>query len=180
MVTHRLFASHIYFTSQLNVLDPSLFFTGQLNVLAFHDIFFFFFYCCWPTQRVGLSFIIIFFTGQLNVLAYYTAARWISSAFALPHAREILLEMLTIDSNKKLDAVQFLEHVRIPRQNLINLIRPMPSRRPFTKLLSLVPNGNTASRTKSPTRKSLGLTSLLYARATLALFSLIFFQRPKP
>src|SRR6185312_7861268 len=40
--------------------------------------------------------------------------------------------------------------------------------------LSLVPNGNTASQTKSPTRKSLGLTFLLYARATLALFSLIF------
>src|SRR6185312_10004236 len=40
--------------------------------------------------------------------------------------------------------------------------------------LSLVPNGNTASQTKSPTWKSLGLTFLLYARATLALFSLIF------
>ena len=33
----------------------------------------------------------------------------------LPHAREVLLEVLTIDSNRKLDAVQFLEHVRIPR-----------------------------------------------------------------
>src|SRR6185369_5894122 len=40
--------------------------------------------------------------------------------------------------------------------------------------LSLVPNGNTASQTKSPTWNSFGLTLLLYARATLALFSLIF------
>src|SRR6185295_16509564 len=53
---------------------------------------------------------------------------------AFPHAREILLEVLTIDSNRKLDAVQFLEHVCVPRQNLINLVRPMPSWRPFTKL----------------------------------------------
>ena len=68
------------------------FLSGQLNVLAYHD----------------------FFSGQLNVLAYYTAARWISSAFALPHAREILLEVLAIDSDRKLDTVQFLEHVCIP------------------------------------------------------------------
>src|SRR6185312_1409620 len=98
------------------------------------------------------------------------------SLLAFPHAREIPLEMLTIDSNRKLDTVQFLEHVCVPRQNLINLVRPMPNWRPFTKLFvfSAVPNGNTASQTKSPTRKSLGLTFLLYARATLALFSLIF------
>ena len=42
--------------------------------------------------------------------------------------------MLTIDSNRKLDTVQFLEHICVPRQNLINLVRPMPSWRPFTKL----------------------------------------------
>src|SRR6185312_9249311 len=75
---------------------------------------------------------------------------------------------------RKLDTVQFLEHVCVPRQNLINLVWPMPSWRPLPNFLSLVPNGNTASQTKSPTRKSLGLTFLLYARATLALFSLIF------
>src|SRR6185312_5124121 len=40
--------------------------------------------------------------------------------------------------------------------------------------LSLVPNGNTASQTRSPTWNFFGLTFLLYARATLALFSLIF------
>src|SRR6185312_9447350 len=34
---------------------------------------------------------------------------------AFPHAREILLEVLAIDSNRKLGAVQFLEHVCIPR-----------------------------------------------------------------
>src|SRR6185437_16667822 len=40
--------------------------------------------------------------------------------------------------------------------------------------LSLVPNGKTASQTRSPTCNSFGLTLLLYARATLALFFLIF------
>ena len=55
-------------------------------------------------------------------------------SLAFPHAREILLEVLAIDSNRKLDAVQFFEHVCIPRKNLINLVRPMPSWRPFTKL----------------------------------------------
>src|SRR3954467_5735675 len=43
---------------------------------------------------------------------------------------------------------------------------------PYTA--SLVPNGNTASHTRSPTWNSFGLPFLLYARATLALFSLIF------
>ena len=33
---------------------------------------------------------------------------------ALPHAREILLEVLAIDSDMKLGAIQFLEHVCIP------------------------------------------------------------------
>src|SRR6185503_11474085 len=103
------------------VIHRLSFFIGQLNVLAYHCIVYYYF----------------FFTGQLNVLAYYTAARWTSSASLLlvfPHAREILLPMLSIDSNRKLNAVQFLEHVRIPRQNLINLVRTMPSWRPFTKL----------------------------------------------
>ena len=135
MVTHRL--------SYFSYAKKNFLLANSTCWPIIHHHFFY-----WPTQRVGLSFIIIFFTGQLNVLAYYTAARWISSAFALPHAREILLEMLAIDSNRKLDAIQFFEHVCIPRQHLINLVRPMPSWRPFT--------------------------FLLYARATLALFSLIF------
>ena len=110
----------IYFTSQLKVLacHDDFFFTGQLNVLAFHDSLFFF---TRPTQRVGLLH-----CSQMDLIGF--------SLLAFPHAREILLEMLTIDSNRKLDAVQFFEHVCIPRQNLINLVRPMPSWRPFTKL----------------------------------------------
>src|SRR6185437_8639499 len=40
--------------------------------------------------------------------------------------------------------------------------------------MSLVPNGSTASQTRSPTWNSFSLTFLLYARATLALFSLTF------
>ena len=86
MVTHRLFASHIYFTSQLKVLASSLFFLLANST-------------CWP--------IMIFFTGQLNVLASYNTARWISPALSLtfPHAREIFLEVLAINSDRKLDAI---------------------------------------------------------------------------
>ena len=123
---------------------------------------------CWPisffyrpTQRVGLSWLQPDGSHRLLLLAF-------------PHAREILLEVLTVDSDRKLDTVQFLEHVCIPRQNLINLVRPVPSWRPLAILLSLVPNGNTASQIKSPTWKFFGLTFLLYARATFALFSFIF------
>ena len=112
------------------------FFTGQLNVLACHHFFY------WPTQHVGLSSfflpanstcwpVTIFFTGQLNVLAChdYSQMDLIGSCYSL--SREILLEVLTIDSDRKLDIVQFLEHVCIPRQNLINLVRPVPSWRPL-------------------------------------------------
>ena len=84
-------------------------------------LFFIIFFFARPTQRVGLLH-----CSQMDLIGF--------SLLAFPHAREILLQMLSIDSNRKLDAVQFLEHVRIPRQNLINLVRPMPSWRPFTEL----------------------------------------------
>ena len=119
MVTHRLsyFSYAFFFVGQLNVLAYLLFFfTGQLNVLAYHHHFF-----CRPTQCVGLSWLQPDGSHRLLLLAF-------------PHAREILLEMLAIDSNRKLDTVWFLKHVCIPRQDLINLVRPMPSWRPFTKL----------------------------------------------
>ena len=99
------------------VIHRLSFFIGQLNVLAYHYIVYFFYR---PTQRVGLLH-----CSQMDLIGFLL--------LAFPHAREILLEMLTVDSNRKLDAVQFLEHVRIPRQNLINLVRPMPSWRPFTE-----------------------------------------------
>ena len=117
MVTHRLsyFSYAFFFVGQLNVLAYLLFFfTGQLNVLAYHHHFFY-----WPTQRVGLLH-----CSQMDLIGF--------SLLAFPHAREILLEMLAIDSNRKLDAVQFLEHVCIPRQDLINLVRPVLSWRPLT------------------------------------------------
>jgi len=146
MVTHRLFASHIYFTSQLNVLAPySFFFTGQLNVLAYFSFFLFLFFTgrlnvlayfsfflffYRPTQRVGLSFFLpANSTCWPLTLQPDGSHRLLSLAF--PHAREILLEVLTIDSNRKLDTIQLLEHVCIPRQNLINLVRPVPSWRPL-------------------------------------------------
>ena len=135
MVTHRLSCfSYVYF---------SFFYrpTQRVGLSLFPSSFF-----SRPTQRVGLSpssfllanstcwpLIIIFFTGQLNVLASHSTARWISSAlsFAFPHAREIFLDVLAIDSHRKLDTIQLLKHVGISRQNLINLVRPVPSWRPL-------------------------------------------------
>src|SRR6185503_15101526 len=104
-------------------------FTSQLNVLALIHFFY------RPTQRVGLS--LSFFLLANSTCWPFSVQpdgshRLLSLAF--PHAREILLEVLAIDSNRKLDAVQFLEHVCIPRQNLINLVRPVPSWRPLAIL----------------------------------------------
>ena len=92
MVTHRL-----SLFSYIISFFLFFFFTGQLHVLASHDFFLPANSMCWPItlQPDG--------SHRLSLLAF-------------PHAREILLEMLTIDSNRKLDAVQFLEHVCIPRQ----------------------------------------------------------------
>jgi Ni/Fe-hydrogenase subunit HybB-like protein len=50
----------------------------------------------------------------------------------VPHAGEILLEMLTIDSYWELDTVQLLKHICVSRQDLVNSIRPMPIWRPFS------------------------------------------------
>ena len=139
------------------MLAPSLFFYWPTQRVGLSSFFFLY----WPTQRVGLSSffllanstcwpVIIFFTGQFNVLAchdfFYRPTQRVGLSWlqpdgshrllllAFPHAREILLEVLTIDSNRKLDAIQFLEHVCIPRQNLINLARPVPSWRPLAIL----------------------------------------------
>ena len=120
MVTHRLFAFHIFHWP-----------TQSVGLLWW---FFFFFY--WPTQRVGLSWLSFFLrpTERVGLLHCSQMDLIGFSLLAFPHAREILLKMLTIHSNRKLDTIHFLEHVCVPRQNLINLIRPMPSWRPFTKL----------------------------------------------
>ena len=102
---------------------------------------------CWPlihffyrpTQRVGLSLSFFFLLANSTCWPFSVqpdgSHRLLLLAF--PHAREILLEVLAIDSNRKLDAVQFLEHVCIPRQNLINLVRPVPSWRPLAILFYL-------------------------------------------
>ena len=83
-------ASHIiiFFASQLNVLASHDFFTGQLNVLASRDYYFFY----WPTQRVGLLQ-----CSQMDLIG--------SLLVAFLHARKILLEVLAIDSYRKLDTI---------------------------------------------------------------------------
>ena len=83
---------------------------------------------CWP---ISLFFIFLLANSTCWPFSVQPDGSHRLLLFAFPHAREILLEVLTIDSNRKLDAVQFLEHVRIPRQILINLVRPVPSWRPL-------------------------------------------------
>ena len=137
MVTHRLSCFSYVFLLTNSTCWPLIhhFFTGQLNVLAYP-----FFLpansTCWPfsVQPDG--------SHRLLLLAF-------------PHAREILLEVLAIDRHRELDTIQLLKHVCISRQNLINLVRPMPSWRHLPYFLSLVPNGSTASQSRSPTWKFL-------------------------
>ena len=102
------------------------------------------------------------------------------SLLAFPHAREILLEMLTIDSNRKLDAVQFFEHVCIPRQNLINLIRPMPSRRPFTKLFVFSSQWQYRLPNQISNSEIFRLDLLVVCTGNFSFVLFDFFQRPKP
>jgi hypothetical protein len=44
----------------------------------------------------------------------------------VPHAGEILLEMLAINSYWELDTVQLLKHICVSGQDLVNSIGPMP------------------------------------------------------
>jgi hypothetical protein len=48
------------------------------------------------------------------------------------HAREILLEMLAVDSYCELDTVQLLKHICVSGQDLVNSIRPMSIWRSFS------------------------------------------------
>jgi hypothetical protein len=50
----------------------------------------------------------------------------------VPHAGEILLEMLVVDSYEELDTVQLLKHICVSGQDLVNSIRPMSIWRPFS------------------------------------------------
>jgi hypothetical protein len=50
----------------------------------------------------------------------------------MPHAGEILLEMLTVDSYWELDTVQLLKHICVSWQDFVNSIRPMPIWRLFS------------------------------------------------
>ena len=58
----------------------------HIGCLASHIIFFFSF-CCWPTQCVGLSHFCFFFASQLNVLAYLIFAffYWPTQRVGLSH-----------------------------------------------------------------------------------------------
>ena len=113
MVTHRLSCFSYVFLLANSTCWPFihfLFFTGQLNMLAYLFLFFY-----RPTQRVGLSLSFFYFFLPANSTCWPFSVqpdgchRLLLLAF--PHAREILLEVLAIDSNRKLDAVQLLKHM---------------------------------------------------------------------
>jgi len=111
------------------------------------------------------------------VLAYYTAARWISSAFRYSPSHMLgkyFLRCWPLTATGNLTPSNSSSMYAFPGKTWSTLYGPCQVGDHLPNFLSLVPNGNTASQTKSPTRKSLGLTFLLYAWATLALFSLIF------
>src|SRR6185503_17552788 len=131
---------------------------------------------CWPviiviffyrqTQRVGLLH-----CSQMDLIGF--------SLLAFPHAREILLQMLSIDSSRKLDAVQFLEHVRIPRQNLINLVRPMPSWRPFTEIFIFSSQRQYSLPNQVSHQEILRLDLLVVCTGDFSLIFFDLFQWPK-
>jgi hypothetical protein len=50
----------------------------------------------------------------------------------VPHAGEILLEMLALDGYWELDTVQLLKNICVSGQDLLNSIRLMPIWRPFS------------------------------------------------
>ena len=131
MVTHRLpcFSYNFYLLANSTCWPFSLllFFTGQLNVLAYLILSFFLLAnsTCWPIS----FFLLANSTCWPFIMQPDGSHRLLLVAF--PHARGILLEVLAIDSNRKLDTIQLLNHVCIPRQNLINLVRPVPSWRPL-------------------------------------------------
>ena len=131
MVTHRLpcFSYNFYLLANstcwpLSLLPFFLFFTGQLNVLAYL-IFLLANSTCWPIS----FFLLANSTCWPFIMQPDGSYRLLLVAF--PHARKIFLEVLAIDGYRKLDTVQFFKHVRISRQDLINLVQPMPSWRPL-------------------------------------------------
>ena len=169
MVTHRL----SYFWNAFFLYRP----TQRVGLSLFFSFLFFLLAnsTCWP--------VMIFFFGQLNVLAYYTAARWISSAFRYSPSHMLgkyFLRCWPLTATGNLMPSNSSSMYAFPGKTWSTLYGPCQVGDHLPNLLSLVPNGNTASQTKSPTWKSLGLTFLLYARATLALFSFIFSSVPKP
>ena len=141
--------------------------THRLSRFSYIISFFFFFFLlansmCWP-----ITFFLLANSTCWPITLQPDGSHRLS-LLAFPHAREILLEVLAINRHGKLDTIQLFKHVGISRQNLINHVRSVPSWRPLA-IFSIF-----SSQTKSPTWKFFGLTFLLYARATLALFSFIF------
>ena len=98
---------------------------------------------------------------------------------AFPHAREILLEVLAINSNRKLDAVQLLKHVCIPMQNLINLVRSVPSWRPLAILFVFSSQWQYCLPNQVSNLKILWLDLLVVRTSNFSLIFLDLLQRPK-
>ena len=152
MVTHRLpcFSYNFYLLANSTCWPLSLSFFLLANSTCWPNSFLLFFY--WPTQRVGISHFFYWPTQCVGLSLFFVIIIfWLANStcwpfiiqpdgshrlllVAFPHARKIFLEVLAIDGYRKLDTIKFFKHVRISRQDLINLVRSMPSWRPLTIL----------------------------------------------
>ena len=159
MVTHRLFASYTYISLANSKCWPVMILFILLANSTCWPVMTLFFY--WPTQHVGLS--------------QYSQMDVIGSCYSPSHMLgKYFLRCWPLTATGNLTPSNSSSMYAFPGKTWSTLYGPCQVGDHLPNLLSLVPNGNTASETKSPTRKSLGLTLLLYARATLALFSLSF------
>jgi hypothetical protein len=74
-------------------------------------------------------FLLFFFSGRFHVSppSLYSMMCALSYLLSIiPHAGEILLEMLAVDSYWELDTIELLKHICVSGQDLVNSIRPIP------------------------------------------------------
>ena len=69
----------------------------------------------------------------------YTPYRPSSSSIVLPHAGIIFLQVSSIKSPWKTFSLHRLYHIRIPEDNLDDLVRSFPTWRPHDELIALCP-----------------------------------------
>ena len=155
-----MLASSLFFLLANSTCWPlMIFFTGQLNVLASHDFFY------WPTQRVGLSWffllanstcwpLMIFFywPTQRVGISWYSQMGLIGFCHSLSHMLgKYFLRCWPLTATGNLTPSNSSSMYAFPGKTWSTLYGPCQVGDHLPYFLSLVPNGNTASQTKSPT-----------------------------